>query len=72
MIIHLFIILKSVSFNKEISKVQIDQISLIVGKNYLISIQETATDHFSDVAQRLYAGQGKYVLIHPITSVMHS
>ena len=56
---HLFIILKSVSFNKEISKVQIDQISLIVGKNYLISIQETATDHFSDVAQRLYAGQGK-------------
>lgn len=56
---HLFVILKAVNFNKEICKVQIDQISLIVGKNYLITIQETEKDYFGDVAQRLYAGQGK-------------
>lgn len=56
---HLFVILKSLNFNKEVGKVQIDQISLIVGKNYLISIQETDNHYFEDVIQRLYAGQGK-------------
>ena len=56
---HLFAILKSLNFNKEVKKVFIDQISLIVGKNYLVSIQETAKDYFEDVAQRLYASQGK-------------
>lgn len=56
---HLFAILKSLNFNKEIRKISIDQISLIVGKNYLISIQETEKDFFEDVAQRLYSSQGK-------------
>lgn len=56
---HLFIILKSLNFNKEVNRVQIDQISLIVGKNYLITLQETERDSFNDVARRLYAGQGK-------------
>ncbi|NCE72059.1 magnesium/cobalt transporter CorA [Odoribacter sp. Z80] len=56
---HLFIILKSLNFDKNISKIHIDQISLIVGKNYLITIQETTEDYFKEVDQRLYAGQGK-------------
>ncbi|MDE6451994.1 MAG: magnesium/cobalt transporter CorA [Odoribacter sp.] len=56
---HLFVILKSLNFDKEIPKVFIDQISLIVGKNYLISIQETEKDYFEDIARRLYASQGK-------------
>lgn len=56
---HLFIILKSLNFNKEVARVQIDQISLVVGKNYLITIQETERDTFSDVGRRLYSGQGK-------------
>lgn len=56
---HLFVILKSLTFDREVCKVQIDQISLIVGKNYLISVQETETDYFEDVSRRLYAGQGK-------------
>lgn len=51
--------MKSLNFNKEIRKISIDQISLIVGKNYLISIQETEKDFFEDVAQRLYSSQGK-------------
>lgn len=56
---HLFVILKSLNFNRELRKVQIDQISLIVGKNYLISIQETDNEYFEDVSKRIYAGQGK-------------
>ena len=51
--------LKSLNFNRELRKVQIDQISLIVGKNYLISIQETDNEYFEDVSKRIYAGQGK-------------
>lgn len=56
---HLSIILKALSFNKKIRKMQIDQISLVVGKNYLLSFQETDSDYFAEVAQRLYTGQGK-------------
>lgn len=56
---HLFIILKSLDFSKENCKVQIDQISLIVGHNYLISIQETEADYFEDISRRLSASQGK-------------
>lgn len=56
---HLFVILKSLSFNPKNCKFQIDQISLIVGENYLISIQETETDYFEDVSRRLNSGMGK-------------
>lgn len=56
---HLFVILKSLSFDPENCKFQIDQISLIVGENYLISIQETETDYFEDVSRRLNSGMGK-------------
>lgn len=56
---HLFVILKSLNFNPENCKFQIDQISLIVGENYLISIQETETDYFEDVSRRLNSGMGK-------------
>lgn len=56
---HLFVILKSLNFDKDIGKVQIDQLSLIVGKNYLITIQETAEEYFKEVFQRLHASQGK-------------
>lgn len=56
---HLFVILKSLSFNPENCKFQIDQISMIVGENYLITIQETKTDYFEDVSRRLNSGMGK-------------
>lgn len=56
---HLFVILKSLHFNRASRKVEIDQIALIVGENYLISIQETDADHFEDVIHRLSDGRGK-------------
>lgn len=56
---HLFVILKSLNFDKDIGKVRIDQLSLVVGKNYLITIQETEEDYFKEVIQRLSASQGK-------------
>lgn len=62
---HLVVILKSLNFKPEFRKVQIDQISLVVGKNYLISIQETEVNYFEDVVKRLYAGQGKIRSLPP-------
>lgn len=56
---HLFVILKSLEFDKETHHVQIDQISLIVGKHYLVSIQETEGHSFEDIVKRLYDKQGK-------------
>ncbi len=56
---HLFVILKSLNYDKDIGKIRIDQVSMVVGKNYLLTIQETDVDSFNDVLQRLRAGQGK-------------
>ena len=56
---HLFIIVKSLSFDKGTNKVKIEQISLIVGDNYLISFQESDAAHFQDVRLRLENKQSK-------------
>ena len=67
---HLFVILKSLNFNRELRKVQIDQISLIVGKNYLISIQETDNEYFEDVSKEYMPDKEKSEVYPPIISAM--
>lgn len=62
---HIFIILKSLIFNKATRKVEIDQISMILGANYLITIQESDTKHFEDVTKRLYSGLSKIKTYSP-------
>lgn len=52
---HIYIILKSLLFDKASRQIQSEQISVIVGKHYLISIQETGHKHFEDIYKRLYA-----------------
>ncbi|MFR2510491.1 magnesium/cobalt transporter CorA [Odoribacter laneus] len=56
---HIFIIFKTLSYNPDIQKIQIDQISFILGKNYLISIQESASPYFEDIDKRLASGLSK-------------
>lgn len=56
---HIFLILKALSFSKENRKTEIDQISMILGSNYLITLQETNTQYFEDVTKRLYSGLSK-------------
>lgn len=56
---HIVFILKSLNFNKDVCKVKIEQITLILGHNYVISIQESSDDQFKEVAQRLTVGQSK-------------
>lgn len=54
---HLYIIAKSFHFGQEDNIVHMEQISFIIGDNYLITIQETDTNYFKDVRQRLLDGK---------------
>lgn len=56
---HIFIIIKSLFFHSDLNKVQIDQISIILGANYLITIQENDFPYFADIDKRLESGTSK-------------
>ncbi len=48
-----FIVFKMLDYNNNTKKVEVEQLSLIVGKNYLISFQENIGDIFDSVRNRL-------------------
>lgn len=56
---HLYILLKSLNFNQATGKVEMEQISLIVGAHYLLTVQETDINYFSAVTQRIKTGTSK-------------
>ena len=56
---HLFITLKMLQFNEKTLQVQSEQLSLLFGKDYLISFQEQEGDVFDAVRQRLLEGKGR-------------
>ncbi|MDL2251501.1 magnesium/cobalt transporter CorA [Odoribacter sp. OttesenSCG-928-J03] len=56
---HLYFILKSIWFEKESGKIHIEQVSMILGNNYLITIQESDYPFFEDNIKRLYSGLSK-------------
>lgn len=49
---HLFIVMQMLSYNGS-GKLQEDQVSLILGKNYVISFVETQEDIFNSIRQRI-------------------
>ena len=56
---HLFIVLRMFFFNEEANELEAEQISLIVGYNFIISFQEKEGDVFEQVRQRLRNGKGR-------------
>ena len=56
---HLFIVLKMFSFNEVENELEGEQISLIVGSNFVISFQERQGDVFEQVRERLRKGKGR-------------
>lgn len=56
---YLFIVLKMVYTQPKTKNVAIEQVSLLVGKSYVISFQETDDDVFEDVRKRIREGKGK-------------
>ena len=56
---HLFIVLRMFFFNEEENELEGEQISLIVGSNFVISFQEKQGDVFEQVRERLRNGKGR-------------
>ena len=56
---HLFIVLKMLYFDEEGDGIRSEQLSLIVGSNFLISFQEQEGDVFNPVRERIRRGKGR-------------
>src|SRR5512147_3344977 len=57
---YLYIVLKMLAYDEKADKIIPEQVSLIVGQNYLLTFQEgVAGDVFHPIRERLRAGRGK-------------
>ncbi len=56
---YLFIELNMLSWNAELSQVDAEQISLLLGENYLITFHEQEKDVFDPVRKRIREGKGR-------------
>jgi magnesium transporter len=56
---HIFIIAKMIKFNSEKNEVIREQVSIILGKNYVITFQEVEGDIFDPVRKRLMNSNGR-------------
>jgi magnesium transporter len=49
----IFFVLRLLSYSQEEQKIQAEQISIVLGNNYVLSFQETDVDHFKPIIDRL-------------------
>lgn len=56
---HLFVVLKMFFLNEEDNELKAEQVSLLVGTNFVISFQERQGDFFEQVRERLRKGKGR-------------
>jgi len=56
---YLFIEMNMLAWNQELSRVDAEQISLLVGENYLVTFQEHEKDVFEPLRKRLREGMGR-------------
>jgi len=56
---YLFLICKSLDYNNENKKISVEHVSFILGKNYLITFQETEGDEFDLIRERLRGDKGR-------------
>lgn len=56
---YLFMIGKMLTYDNRMQRVSVEQVSFILGKNYLITFQETKGDIFNFIRERLRNGKGR-------------
>ena len=56
---YLFIVVRMLDFDEKAGEISSQQISLILGSNYLISFQESPTSLFDPIRERIRAGKGR-------------
>ncbi|MFX1322159.1 MAG: magnesium/cobalt transporter CorA [Promethearchaeota archaeon] len=60
---YIFVVLKKLSWNQEKENFEYEQISLILGENYVISFQERDTNLFNPIYERIQVPKGKVRLM---------
>ncbi|UCE13764.1 MAG: magnesium/cobalt transporter CorA [Candidatus Heimdallarchaeota archaeon] len=56
---HLYVVLKMLNYDEERKSVVIEQVSLILGKNYVLTFQERHEDVFDPIRERIKGKKGK-------------
>lgn len=56
---YFFIVLRMLSYNEEKQAVDSEQVSLVLGQNFVISFQETIGDVFDQIRDRIRTGKGR-------------
>jgi len=56
---YIFIVLKMVCYDEQHNEVRIEQVSLIIGSNFVISFQEQEGDVFNQIRERIRSGKGR-------------
>jgi magnesium transporter len=56
---YIFVVMKILSFDEETDLLKSEQVSLVIGKNYVISFQENETDDFRAVRENLKKNKGR-------------
>jgi len=56
---YIYVVLKMLDFDEDIEKLTIEQVSIIFGKNYLISFQENALDIYNHIRVKLKDPESK-------------
>jgi magnesium transporter len=56
---HLFIVLRMIGYDEEARRISSEQISLVLGANYVLSFQEMEGDVFDRVRERIRRGRGR-------------
>lgn len=56
---YIFCVLNMIRYEKETKEIALEHLSIVVGKNYLISFQEESGDVFDGVRERLRQNKGK-------------
>ncbi|NVM37022.1 MAG: magnesium/cobalt transporter CorA [Candidatus Lokiarchaeota archaeon] len=60
---YIFVVLKKLSWNQEEDEFEYEQISLILGENYVISFQERDTNLFNPIYERIQVPKGRVRLM---------
>ncbi len=56
---YIFVVLKMLQFDEHENKTAVEQVSLILGSNYVISFQESEGDVFNSIRERIRSNKGR-------------
>ncbi len=56
---YLYIVLRMLNYNDKSSEIETEQVSLILGPNFVFSFQESQSDVFNPVRERIRSGKGR-------------